>query len=109
MVMLMPDLREGASLASFATGAHASTESDANGAFTLEGVPSGNYTVMIAEGMGGIGAFASSSRIIINDTGTPIADTGAVFPLPAPSRGAIAITVRDADVTDVKLVVKHPE
>jgi 5-hydroxyisourate hydrolase-like protein (transthyretin family) len=105
MVMLIPDLWDGAS---FATGAHASTESDANGAFTLEGIPPGNYTVMIAEGMGGIGAFASSS-VIISDTGMPIADKGPVSALPAPSRGAIAIAVKDADVTDVKLVMKHPE
>ena len=45
---------------------------------------------------------------IISDTGTPTADQGAV-PLPAPSRGAIAINVQDADVTDLKLVMKHPE
>jgi hypothetical protein len=57
-----------------------------------------------SSGVGGI--FASSGDIVFDDRGTPLAVVDKNRPTPEPSLGTIAITVKDADVLDLKLVVK---
>ena len=98
-VLLMPDLREG-SFALLATGAHASAQADAGGAFAFEHVVRGSYVVS-ATGDDGFGAFAGT--VAIDGTGALKAETNAkTLPL-AP--GTVAVSVSDADVADVKIVV----
>jgi hypothetical protein len=101
-VSLMPDLREG-SFALLATGAHASAQADAGGAFAFDNIPRGSYVVS-ATGDDGLGAFVGA--FAIDGTGALTAETNAkTLPL-AP--GTVAVSVSDADVTDVKIVVKKP-
>jgi protocatechuate 3,4-dioxygenase beta subunit len=107
-VMLLPDIRGGASFASLATGAYGSAQSDANGAFTVDGIPPGDYRMM-AGGAAMGGTFASSSNIVLNGSGTPLALADKDRPMPEPSLGTIAVTVKDADVADVRLVVKKQQ
>lgn len=99
-VVLLPDLRDDASFAALMTETHRSVQADANGAFLIAGVPSGAY--VLDTGMGGIDGVSRS--ILIDDHGNPRADPRPVNSPLAP--GATAVAVKDADVTDIILVVK---
>jgi carboxypeptidase family protein len=100
-VHLMPDLRTDSWFVRLTTGPYESTQSDSDGNFTFNAVAKGTYTVSVGEG-GGIGAL--SATFSIDATGTPVGVTnGETLPLPPDT---VAVTVNDADVTDVKIVAR---
>ena len=105
--MLMPSVRDGVSFASFATGANGSAQSIENGTFALDGIPAGVYTVITTAGGGGV--FQSFTNIVFNGSGTPLALADKNHPMPEPSLGTVEISVKDADVTDLRLVVKKKQ
>jgi hypothetical protein len=105
IVSLMPDLRDDASLKSLLTGAHSFIRADANGAFAFRGIPAGDYTVESASG-GDLGSVQTSRSIAIDNGGIPFAGKRRSDVTPSP--GTLAITITDADVSDLRLIVKKP-
>lgn len=98
MVMLMDG--PGDSLFSLATGPRGMSQSDAGGRFSFGEVPAGSYTLQASGGGGGF--FGISGDFIIDSSGTPRA--GPSRPRP-PVPGTIEVSVRNANVTDLKLVM----
>ena len=97
-VMLMAAGRD-ADLFSFRSGPRGG-QSDDVGQFTIAGVPAGSY--LLSAGGGG-GVFGSSDEIFIDSTGTPRARPASSTPAPEP--GTIEVTVRDGNVTGLRLIV----
>jgi protocatechuate 3,4-dioxygenase beta subunit len=101
MVMLM-DGRGTDSLFSLAIGPRGMSPSDASGRFTFADVPAGSYTLGADHGPGG-GFFAFNDNFIIDGSGTPRA--GPSRPRPARAPGTIEVTVENANVADLKIIV----
>jgi protocatechuate 3,4-dioxygenase beta subunit len=101
MVMLMRGRRGTNSLLALSMGPEAMSPSDASGRFTFGGVPAGSYTVRASGGGGGF--FATSDDFIIDGSGTP--REGPPRRAPAPEPGTIDVTIENANVSDLKLVV----
>ncbi|MBW8866346.1 MAG: carboxypeptidase regulatory-like domain-containing protein [Acidobacteria bacterium] len=104
-VSLMPDLRDDASLKSLLIGAHSFIQADANGAFAFRGIPAGAYTVASAGG-GDVGSAQTSRSIAIDNGGIPFAGQRRSDVATGP--GTLAITIADADVSNIRLIVKKP-
>jgi protocatechuate 3,4-dioxygenase beta subunit len=90
------------SVLSLMMGPRGMSRSDDGGRFTLGDVPAGSYTLR-ADGFGGIGAFGITETFGIDSTGTPRGDPSRPKPVPEP--GTIEVTVENADVSDLKIVV----
>lgn len=104
-VILMPDIRNDASLTSFVTGAHSAVQADANGVFVINRIPAGAY--IIESPTGDDGAFGATSRsVVIDDGGRPLAGRQRTDAALGPE--TIAITITGANVSDIRLIVKKP-
>jgi hypothetical protein len=102
MVMLMGgDGRGPDPLRFLIMGSPGMSQSDASGRFTFGDVPAGSYTLRAGQGAAGI--FARSEDFVIDGDGTPRA--GPIGPEPAPQPGTIEVTVENANVSDLKIVV----
>ena len=103
MVMLMGGQRGTDLLLSLVVGPPLMSPSDAAGRFTFGDVPAGAYTVRADAGGGGIGAFGFTDTFGIDIDGTPRGDPSR--PKPAREPGTIEVTVENADVGDLRIVV----
>jgi hypothetical protein len=103
MVMMMGGQRGTDFLLSLVMGPPLMSQSDASGRFTFGDVPAGAYTVRADAGFGGIGAFGFSDTFGIDSDGTPRGDPSR--PKPAREPGTIEVTVDNADVSDLRIVV----
>jgi hypothetical protein len=104
MVMLMGGQRGIDLLLSLVVGPPLMSQSDAEGRFTLGDVPAGAYTLRADAGIGaGIGAFGFTDTFGIDVDGTPRGDPSR--PKPAREPGTIEVTVDNADVSDLRIVV----
>jgi hypothetical protein len=104
MVMLMGGQRGTDLLLSLVVGPSLMSQSDAGGRFTFGDVPAGAYTLRADAGFGGgIGAFAFRDTFGIDIDGTPRSDPGR--PKPAREPATIEVTVDNADVSDLRIVV----
>jgi len=104
-VILMPDIRNDASLTSFVTRAHSSVQADANGAFVIDRIPAGVYT--LESSTADDSAFGATSRsVVIDDGGRPLAGRQRTDAALGPE--TIAITITGADVSDIRLIVRKP-
>jgi len=106
MVMLMGGQRGTDLLLSLVVGSALMSQSDASGRFTFGDVPAGAYTVRADAGSGGgIGAFGFgfTDTFGIDIDGTPRGDPSR--PTPAREPGTIEVTVENADVSDLRIVV----
>jgi hypothetical protein len=103
MVMLMGGQRGTDLLLSLVVGPPLMSQSDAGGRFTLGDVPAGAYTLRADAGSGGIGAFGFTDAFNIDSDGTPRGDPSQ--PKPAREPGTIEVTVDNADVSDLRIVV----
>ena len=103
MVMLMGGQRGTDLLLSLVVGSPLMSQSDAGGRFTFGDVPAGAYTVRADAGFGGIGAFGFTDTFGIDIDGTPRGDPSR--PKPAREPGTIEVTVDNADVGDLRIVV----
>ena len=104
-VILMPDIRNDASLTSLFTGAHRSVQADANGVFVITGIPAGAY--IIESPTADDSTFGATSRsVVIDDGGRPLAGRQRTDAALGPE--TIAITITGADVSDIRLIVKKP-
>ena len=99
MVMLMGG-RGTNSLLGLIMGPEGMSPSDAGGRFTFGGVPAGSYTLRASAGGGFL---ATSDDFIIDGSGTP--REGPARRTPAPEPGTIEVTIENANVSDLKLVV----
>jgi protocatechuate 3,4-dioxygenase beta subunit len=104
MVVLM-DGRGADSLFSLPMGPRGMSPSDASGRFTFGDVPAGSYTLRVDNGPGG-GFFAFGDDFIIDASGTPRA--GLSRPRPQ-EPGTIEVTVENANITDLKIVVPRSQ
>jgi protocatechuate 3,4-dioxygenase beta subunit len=104
MVMLMDAPHGTDSLLSLTMGPRGIIQSDASGRFTLGDVPAGSYTLRADDGggAGGIGGFFTAS-FGIDSGGTPRGDPNR--PTPSLEPGTIEVTVDNANVSDLKIVV----
>ena len=104
MVMLMGGQHGTDLLLSLVAGPPLMSQSDAGGRFTFGDVPAGAYTLRADAGFGGgIGAFGFSDTFGIDSDGTPRGDPSR--PKPAREPGTIEVTVENADVGDLRIVV----
>jgi len=106
MVMLMGGQRGTDFLLSLVAGQPLMSQSDAGGRFTFGDVPAGAYTLRADAGSGGgIGAFGFgfTDTFGIDIDGTPRGDPSR--PKPAREPGTIEVTVDNADVSDLRIVV----
>jgi hypothetical protein len=81
------------------------SQSDAGGRFTFGDVPAGAYT--LRADAGGVGAFSFRDTFGIDSDGTPRGDPSR--PEPAREPGTIEVTVDNADVSDLRIVVAGPQ
>jgi carboxypeptidase family protein len=102
MVMLMGGQRGTDLLLSLVVGPPLMSQSDAGGRFTLGDVPAGAYTLRGDAGFG-VGAFGFTDTFGIDIDGTPRGDP--TRPKPATVPGTIEVTVDNADVSDLRIVV----
>jgi uncharacterized GH25 family protein len=104
MVMLVGGQRGTDLLLSLVVGPARMSQSDAGGRFTFGDVPAGSYTLRADAGFGGgIGAFGFTDTFWIDIDGTPRGDPSR--PKPAREPGTIEVTVDNADVSDLRIVV----
>src|SRR5439155_4244089 len=104
MVMLISGRRGTDSLVSLTMGPPGMIQSDASGRFTFGDVPAGSYTLR-ADGGGG-GFFGISDDFIIDGGGTPRAGPSRPRRAVTPGTpGMIEVIVKNAHITDRKLVV----
>jgi hypothetical protein len=104
MVMLMGGQRGTDLLLSLVVGSVLMSQSDASGQFTLSDVPAGPYTLRADAGVGGgVGAFGVTDTFGIDIDGTPRRDPSRSKPAREP--GTIEVTVDNADVSDLRIVV----
>jgi carboxypeptidase family protein len=104
VVMLMGGRRGTDLLLSLVVGPPLMSQSDAGGRFTFGDVPAGVYTLRADAGFGGgIGAFGFTDTFGIDIDGTPRGDPSR--PSPAREPGTIEVTVDNADVSDLRIVV----
>jgi Carboxypeptidase regulatory-like domain len=101
MVVLMGGHRGRDVFLSLVLGPSLMSQCDAGGRFTFGDVPAGAYTVRADAG--GIGAFGFTDTFGIDSDGTPRADPSQ--PKPAGEPGTIEVTVENADVGDLRIVV----
>jgi len=103
-VMLLDGQRGTDLFLSLIVGPPLMSQSDASGRFTFGGIPAGAYMVR-AGGGSGIGAFAFgfSDTFGIGRDGTPRSDPNRPKPVPEP--GTIEVTVENADISDLEIVV----
>lgn len=105
MVMLMEGSHETGAAAAFlslAMGPRGMSQSDADGRFSFGDVAPGSYTLRALGGFG-VGAFGVTDSFGIDSDGTP---RGAPDrPKPAQEPGTLAVTVENANVSDLKIVV----
>ena len=102
-VILMNGPRGTGSFLSMITGPRGMSQSDASGRFTFGDVSAGSYTLQAVGGRGGIGSFGVTDAFGIDSDGTPRADPSR--PSPARVPGTIEVTVENANVSDLKIVV----
>jgi hypothetical protein len=79
------------------------SQSDAGGRFTFGDVPAGAYTLRADAGSGGAFGFGFTDTFGIDIDGTPRGDPSR--PKPAREPGTIEVTVDNADVSDLRIVV----
>jgi hypothetical protein len=104
MVMLMMGGQHGTDLFfSLVVGPPLMSQCDAAGRFAFGDVPAGAYTLRVDTGFGGIGAFGFTDTFGIGSDGTPRTDPSR--PKPAREPGTIEVTVENADVGDLRIVV----
>jgi Carboxypeptidase regulatory-like domain len=103
MVILMDASRGTGSLLSMTMGPRGMSQSDANGRFVFGDVPAGSYTLQAVGGSGGVGSFGFTDTFGIDSAGTPRANPSG--PSPARVPGTIEVTVENANVSDLKIVV----
>ena len=106
MVMLMGGQSGTDFLLSLVAGQTLMSQSDAGGRFTFGDVPAGAYTLRADAGSGGgIGAFGFgfTDTFGIDIDGTPRGDPSRAKPAREP--GTIEVTVDNADVSDLRIVV----
>lgn len=102
MVMLIGgDSRGSDPLRFVGMGSPSMIQSDGSGRFTFGDVPAGSYT--LRAGLEAAGTFATSESFVIDADGTPRA--GETGPEPALPPGTIEVTVENANVSDLKIVV----
>jgi hypothetical protein len=102
MVMLMGgDPRGSDPLRFVGMGSPSMIQSDGSGRFTFGDVPAGSYT--LRAGLEAAGVFATRESFVIDADGTPRA--GETDPGPALPPGTIEVTVENANVSDLKIVV----
>jgi hypothetical protein len=101
MVMLMAGPRGADLLLSLTMGPRGMTQSDSSGRFTFGDVPAGSYTLRADVGGGG-GFFAIRGDFVIDRGGTPRAGPSPSF---APAPGTIEVTLENANVSDLRIVV----
>lgn len=100
MVMLMGGQRGTDLLLSLVVGPSLMSQSDAGGRFTFGDVPAGAHTLRADAGFG---AFGFTDAFGIDIDGTPRSDPSR--PKPAREPGTIEVTVDNADVSDLRIVV----
>jgi hypothetical protein len=105
MVMLMDGSSGTDRFALLTLGPQDMSQSDDSGRFTFGSVPAGSYTVRADGGFGGLGAFGFGDSFIIDGGGTPRTDPGS--PRRAQEPGTIEVTVENANVSDLKIVVSR--
>jgi hypothetical protein len=103
MVMLKDGPGGTDAILSLAMGPRGMSPSDAAGRFAFEDVPAGSYTLRASYGSGSGGFFFVGDDFIIDGDGTPRA--GPSRPRPAPEPGTIEVTIENANVSDLKIVV----
>jgi hypothetical protein len=104
MVMLMEGQRGPDLLLSLVAGPPLMSPADAAGRFTFGDVPAGAYTLRADAGFGGgIGAFGFTDTFGIDIDGIPRGDPSR--PKPAREPGTIDVSVDNADVSDLRIVV----
>jgi hypothetical protein len=101
-VNLISDVRGDVLLPLF-VGTHGAIVTDAAGAFAFDDIPAGSY---IVNADGGVGVSGFSTRFVIDGSGAVTADADGKKPPLSP--GSVAVSVTDADVAGLKIVVKKP-
>jgi hypothetical protein len=104
MVMLMRGGRGTDSLRFLSMGSPGMSQSDASGRFTFGDVAAGSYTLRAGHEAG---IFTSSENFVIDGGGTPRAAPARPTPVLPPT--TIEVTIEDANVTDLKLVVPRSQ
>jgi hypothetical protein len=106
MVMLMESPRGSDPFLSMTMGLRGMGQSDASGRFTVSDVPAGEY-ILRADAGAGVGAFTFTGAFGIGSDGIPRGDPSS--PRPAREPGTIEVTVENANVGDIKIVVPRSQ
>jgi carboxypeptidase family protein len=104
MVILMDGRRDTDSLLSLSMEPRGMSQSDASGRFAFGDVPAGSYSLRAG---GGVGFFGISADFVIGSDGTPRA--GPSRPRSAPEPGTIEVTIENASVSGLKIVVPRSQ
>jgi protocatechuate 3,4-dioxygenase beta subunit len=105
MVRLEDGRSERDPLLSLSMGPDRTSQSDASGRFTLSNVAPGSYTLRADRDY--VGAFATFADFFFDSNGTPRA--GSSRSTPARAAGTIEVTVENANVTDLRIIVPRSQ